>query len=209
MLHDFDVAGFMIFGTLQRDTRRYQFINAIDVIDLGFRLEDIEGLEREPAAATKMSKAMLRSQLAENGATDAEIAILLDERVELNAMPSDDLVAMIERKLKDYGLEKVIPDDELLAEAYQAFHRSNELREIFDEATEEYEGDEIKVPKDLRELLRAALQKHNDLRWDDAVKIVLDESQLDRVRAEKRKAKQKSGDFMDDENEENEEDAAE
>ncbi len=27
VLHDFDVAGFMILGTLQRDTRRYQFSN--------------------------------------------------------------------------------------------------------------------------------------------------------------------------------------
>jgi len=35
VLHDFDVAGFMIFGTLQRDTRRYQFSNDIEVIDLG------------------------------------------------------------------------------------------------------------------------------------------------------------------------------
>jgi hypothetical protein len=201
VLHDFDVAGFMIFGTLQRDTRRYQFINAIDVIDLGLRLEDIQGLEREPAAATKTSEAILRSQLAENGATEAEIAILLNERVELNAMSSDDLVAMIERKLKDYGVEKVVPDDELLAEAYQAFHRSNELQEIFHEATEEYEGDEIEIPKDLREQVRATLQKHNDLRWDEALKIVLDESQLDYVRAEKQKAKKKSGDFTDGENE--------
>ena len=31
VLHDFDVAGFMILGTLQRDTRRYQFSNAIEV----------------------------------------------------------------------------------------------------------------------------------------------------------------------------------
>ena len=113
VLHDFDVAGFMIFGTLQRDTRRYQFINAIDVIDLGFRLGDIEGLEREPAAASKTTEATLRGQLNENGATEAEITILLNERVELNALPSDELVEMIERKLKDYGLEKVMPGDDL------------------------------------------------------------------------------------------------
>ena len=78
VLHDFDVAGFLILGTLQRDTRRYQFSNAIEVIDLGLRLADIAGLEREPAAATKTSASILRAQLAENGATDAEIAILLE-----------------------------------------------------------------------------------------------------------------------------------
>jgi Topoisomerase 6 subunit A/Spo11, Toprim domain len=34
VLHDFDVAGFMILGTLQRDTRRYQFSSAPRAIDL-------------------------------------------------------------------------------------------------------------------------------------------------------------------------------
>jgi hypothetical protein len=73
VLHDFDVAGFMILGTLHRDTRRYQFSSAIEPIDLGLRFEDIEGLEREPAAATKIAPAILRDQLAENGATAEEI----------------------------------------------------------------------------------------------------------------------------------------
>src|SRR5215469_11834104 len=51
-LHDFDVAGFLILGTLQRDTRRYQFSSTIEVVDLGLRIDDIDGLEREPAATT-------------------------------------------------------------------------------------------------------------------------------------------------------------
>ena len=75
VLHDFDVAGFLILGTLQRDTRRYQFSNTIEVIDLGLRLADIAGLEREPAAASRISANILRAQLAENGATADEIAV--------------------------------------------------------------------------------------------------------------------------------------
>jgi hypothetical protein len=197
VLHDFDVAGFMILGTLQRDTRRYQFSRAIEAIDLGLRLADIAGLEREPAAATKTSAALLRDQLAKNGATDEETAVLIAERVEFNAMASDDLIAMIERKLKDYGLQKVIPDNDLLGEAYQAFHRSKELREEFEELESEFQESEIKVPKNLRNRVRAMLKRHPDLRWDDAIQIVLDETQLDNVRAEKGKAKKKSGDFTD------------
>jgi hypothetical protein len=202
VLHDFDVAGFMILGTLQRDTRRYQFSNAIKVTDLGLRLDDIAGLEREPAAATKTSAANLRAQLAENGATDAEIAILLNERVELNAMASDDLIAMIERKLKDYGLKKVIPDNDVLADAYRGFHRSKELREAFEEMESEFEESKVKVPKTLSRQVRAVLKKHPDLRWDDAIQVVLDATQLDHVRAEKQKAKKESGDFTEDEEEE-------
>jgi hypothetical protein len=199
VLHDFDVAGFMIFGTLQRDTRRYQFVNAIEVVDLGLRLADIAGLEREPAAATKTSESILRDQLAENGADNAEITILLDERVEVNAMTSDALIAMIERKLKAYGLTKVIPDNAVLAEAYRAFHRSQRLREEFEELEEGFKETRIKVPKHLKKQVRRLLTKHIDLRWDDAIQIVLDETQLDDVRAKKQKAKNKSGDFTDDE----------
>jgi hypothetical protein len=121
VLHDFDVAGFMILGTLHRDTRRYQFSSTIEPIDLGLRLQDIAGLAREPAAATKTNETDLREQLANNGATGDEIRVLLTERVELNALSSDRFIEMIERKLKEHGVEKVIPDDSVLGEAYQAF----------------------------------------------------------------------------------------
>jgi hypothetical protein len=39
-------------------------------------------------------------------------------------MASDTLIEMIEGKLKDYSLEKVVPDDDLLAETYRVFHHS-------------------------------------------------------------------------------------
>ena len=160
VLHDFDVAGFLILGTLQRDTRRYQFSSAIEVIDLGLRLDDIAGLEREPAAATKISADILREQLAENGATDAEIDILLNERVELNAMTSDALIAMIERKLKAYGLKKVIPDDDLLA---RGLSRIPSQPTSCGRNSRRWRSDskraEIEVPKNLKEQVRAILDE--------------------------------------------------
>jgi hypothetical protein len=195
VLHDFDIAGFLIFGTLQRDTRRYQFENDIEVIDLGLRLDDIAGLEREPAAVARMSAQKLREQLANNGTTDAEIAILLHERVELNALTSDALVAMIERKLNEYGLTKVIPDDAKLIETYRAFHRSRQLKERFAELERAFEATEVRVPKDLRDQVCTILTKHPDLRWDDAIKMVLDATALEEVRAKKQADRKKSGDF--------------
>ena len=174
VLHDFDVAGFLILATLNRDTRRYQFSNTIEPIDLGLRLGDLAGLEREPAAATKTNQNILREQLAVNGATNAEIDILLNGRVELNALTSDQLIAMIERKLKDHGIKKVIPDDDLLRETYLAFHASNELRDIYKEAESNFKATKIAVPANLKQRVRAILAKHDDLRWDDAVQIVID-----------------------------------
>jgi hypothetical protein len=203
VLHDFDVAGFLILGTLQRDTRRFQFSNAVEVIDLGLRLDDIDGLESEPAAATKTDESILRDQLAGNGASEDEIEILLDERVELNAMTSDALVDMIERKLADYGLDKVVPDEDLLAEAYRAFHRSLQLRERFTEMAQQFDEEALdaEVPDGLKERVRAILAEHTDLRWDNAIQLVLDPKHLNRVRAEREKANRKSGDFTSDRDE--------
>jgi hypothetical protein len=162
-------------------------------------LADIEGLEREPAAATKIKPSVLRDQLAENGANEAEIAILMRERVELNAMTSRALISMIEAKLDAYGLKKVVPDDDTLAAAWRAFRRSKELRNRFEELEAEFDAEEEdpegEAPKDLGERVRAVLAQHKDLRWDDAIQLVLDRTQLDRVRAEKEKAKRNSGDF--------------
>jgi ribosomal protein L7/L12 len=200
VLHDFDVAGFLILGTLQRDTRRYQFANMIKVIDLGLRLTDITGLEREPAAATRTREDLLREQLEQNGATADEIAILLTERVELNALTSDALIGMIEQKLKASGLKKVLPNNSVLAEAFRAFHRSNELREEFEELLASFKETKIAVPKNLRKQVQAILRRHADLRWDDALQIVLDPGQLDQVRAEKAEQRAKSGDFTDEDN---------
>ena len=204
VLHDFDVAGFMISGTLQRDTRRFTFSNSFEVIDLGLRLDDIGGLEREPAAASRVSALTLRGQLRENGATGEEIDILLDERVELNALASNALIEMIERKLEEHGLEKVVPGEDLLSDAYREFHRSQQLREKFREVEKQFkeEAAEIEVPDDLEEQVREILAEHGDLRWDDAVQVVLDETQLARVREEKLKAKKKSGDFTGGDNDE-------
>ncbi len=55
----------------------------------------------------------------------------------------------------------------------------------------------MKVPKNLKKQVRAVLAEHGDLRWDDAIHIVLDKTQPDHVPTEKQKAKKKSGGFTD------------
>src|SRR5262249_60605205 len=50
VLHDFDISGFTIAGTLTSDGRRYIYENQVEMIDLGLRLADVEAmrLESEP-----------------------------------------------------------------------------------------------------------------------------------------------------------------
>ena len=50
VLHDLDISGFSICGTLGSDSRRYRFANHVKLVDIGLRLADAErmGLESEP-----------------------------------------------------------------------------------------------------------------------------------------------------------------
>ena len=54
---------------------------------------------------------------------------------------------------------------------------------------------DVEVPKGLQNSVRAILNKHRDLRWDDAVRLVLDKRSIKRVRTDKAKARKKAGDF--------------
>jgi hypothetical protein len=164
VLHDFDKAGFSILGTLQRDTRRYSFMNDIEVIDLGLRLEDIEGLQREDAfdKGTRNARAW---NLRENGATDEEIEFLLDHRVELNAMTSDQLVTFVEGKLEQHGIKKIIPNNEELAQAYRLFIRSQEAEQIIERELEQLDGNDAvevaAISKELKISRRCASRLHD------------------------------------------------
>ena len=95
-----------------------------------------------------------------NGATEEEIEFLLERRVELNALPSDRLVAFIERKLKQHGVRKIIPDPETLAEAYRLQARGLHFEETIRKMMGEEETDNIDVPDDLNEQVAARLREH-------------------------------------------------
>jgi len=124
VLHDFDKSGFSIIGTLQHDNRRYEFKHSPPIIDLGLRKDDIGGLESE----AYNPGANIESNLRSNGATEEEIEILKERRVELNAFTSDTFIAFIERKLSQNGIRKIVPAQQKLAEAYRLFVRAAESR---------------------------------------------------------------------------------
>jgi hypothetical protein len=49
--------------------------------------------------------------------------------------------------------------------------------------------------ENLRKRVSAILEKQRELRWNDALQLVLDKSLLARVKGNKQKARHKSGDF--------------
>jgi hypothetical protein len=179
VLHDFDKAGFSIVGTLRRDTRRYQFANDIEVIDLGLRLADVEarGLEAEDVVYKSDPTANLR----QNGATAAEIAFLyrgaapfrghVGRRVELNAFTADGLVAWVEDKLDRHGGKKLVPDAETLGLAYRReWGRQTFAERVGDIAEEVHaEAEELTVPRGLAGKVKKVLKADPALPWDKAI----------------------------------------
>jgi hypothetical protein len=72
---------------LQRDTRRYQFSETIQTIDLGLRLDDVIALGLEDlaeAVSDRGSEEARADNLLRNGASEEEIDFLLERRVERN-----------------------------------------------------------------------------------------------------------------------------
>ena len=170
VLHDFDAAGIIIKDTLQNGSRRYE--RGIDVIDLGLRYEDIDGLPAEPNSSRISDERLRRAGLSSNA-----IAFLNDQRVELNAMTSRELVDFVERKLKQHGIGKVIPKRARLADAYQMFAASDRLAEAFDEMKEKLgakDQEEIKVPDDLEAQIEKLLNEKPDITWHRAVRLTVD-----------------------------------
>ncbi len=179
VLHDFDVAGFTILDTLRRDTRRYQFESDFEVIDLGLRLADVQamGLQSEAAASSKSSPNAIRARLRNNGATPEECEFLVRQRVELNAMTSEQFVAFIKRKLAEHGVEKIVPSRQALDKAYGLFERGRRLEEAYDGVKADVVGADVSAPDDIEKRVREILKDRPTLRWDAAVKEVLDDAE--------------------------------
>jgi hypothetical protein len=186
VLRDFDVSGFSIFGTLGTDSRRYTFENDMSdkVIDVGLRLEDVEGMGLEAETVEVKNRDARRDKLEEHGATDEEIEFLVpsdeDEecrRVELNAMTSPQLVEFVERKLNEYGVAKILPEDDVIeGQARRLIERRLTKKAIEEMASDiQREAKKVKLPADLADRIGEVLAERPALSWDQAASEILDE----------------------------------
>lgn len=176
VVRDFDKAGFSIVAALQRGTRGSRTAPA-HVIDLGLRLEDIDGLEREVVYYRQREWPGLNLQ--ENGASEEEIQILVregrsyrgwdGERVELNAMTSDQFITWLESKLDEHGVRKVVPKAEVLRSAYRRAMFLQQLDAAQAELAERVRGDRIALPRALPTKVEQLLRDTPEMSWDQAV----------------------------------------
>jgi hypothetical protein len=192
VLHDFDRDGFGIRQTLVESGRRYNFANEVRFVDLGLRLDDVRrlGLDSEVFALGKVSAEAAREQLRKRGASVEEIAFLIDgqgvrdlrpgeagkpHRVELNAMSSGQLVALIEDGLPRHGVTKIVPDSATLGRAFAGFARERIARPIVERWLVRLGQRVVALPADLEARVRAYLAEHPEEPWDIAVRKIAEE----------------------------------
>jgi hypothetical protein len=177
VLHDFDVSGFSIFGTLGKDNRRYTFRNSVQLIDIGLRLKDVVEMNLESEPATVKGDWTRRSRtLRRHGAMDDEIDFLRTRRVELNAMTSPQMIELIERKFAENHVTKFIPEDEAVIEHHA---RRTIERQMLERRIEKVRGEiseqarAASIPDDLRERVVVLLAERTTWSWDTAVAEIL------------------------------------
>jgi hypothetical protein len=180
VLHDFDVSGFSIFGTLGTDSRRYTFEHDLSdvIVDIGLRLDDVERLGLESETVEVPNREAKRDTLRRHGATEAEIEFLLpldeDEacrRVELNAMTSRQLVDFVEAALEAGGCEKVVPEAVVLT-AHARHRLETKLSDaLLAEHAETIasQAAAVELPADLAARIEELLKAEPSLSWDQAL----------------------------------------
>jgi hypothetical protein len=172
VLHDFDVSGFTIRGTLATDSRRYRFSNKFPIVDIGLQLADVDALDlqSEPVSVSG-SWAKRVHTLRKHGATDQEIAFLRTQRVELNAMTSRQFVDHLEAKFAEHGVNKVIPEEKVLEGharyMLEVLMANQELEKILPEVRKQAAAQQL--PANLRKLVAKQFEKTPAWAWDRVV----------------------------------------
>lgn len=176
VLHDFDLAGFKILRTLREGTR---LSTGSPVIDLGLRMEDITGLESETVSYGKQRVDPSR-YLRTCGATKEEMAFLVrsgngyrspweGERVEINALTTEQLLAFLERKFEEHGVLKVLPEADVMGNAYRRAVFLQRVDAEIEKLQADLATDDLAVPNDLGTRVADLLGANQKMSWDDAV----------------------------------------
>jgi len=178
--HDFDKAGFSILHTLRADTRRYHYSIKPNIVDLGLRLNDVRQMSLESEPLEYADKKDPKENLGECGATQEEREFLVErqtlsgwigQRVELNAMTSPQFITWLERKLKQQGVTKLIPDDKVLTSAYRHAYFANAMNEKISALSDRLRkvAEAVKVPKNLANRVKRRLKQRPEMPWDSAI----------------------------------------
>ena len=173
--HDFDKAGFEIADCLtqvsyaaeETDRVAYHFQNEINVTDFGLRLVDVEKY--------KLVSEKCKPNRGTTGMTSKEIEFMRSgRRVELNAFTAPQFVEWLESKLQEHLPNRLIPNDEIIAQAYRravaVASINSQMKEIRSAALKEAAN--ATIPKSLRSKIEKAM-KETGKSWDVTLHSIL------------------------------------
>jgi hypothetical protein len=137
------------------------------------------------------------ANLQDNGASAKAIDFMFRDfdrtgairRVELNAMTSPQFVDLLKRGLRAHGVKKVIPEQEVLAEAFIAKAKSARLTNEIEALDLDYE--DIKAPKNLNGVVAKRLKAKPTARWDAIINDLVNEADVDNASPTKGKSASK------------------
>ncbi|MGC1644669.1 MAG: hypothetical protein WA741_02475 [Candidatus Sulfotelmatobacter sp.] len=92
-------------------------------------------------------------------------------RVELNAMTSRELIELIERKLVEHGVKKVVPNQATLKIAWRRAQKIKVVNAAIAQVMDEIDDDWAcpAAPRDLATQVRETLRRNPRMPWDDAL----------------------------------------
>lgn len=178
-LHDLDKNGFVMASGFPFAT------------DIGIRLADVEKWNLTPEDQAHKNPIKTASNLRRNGATADEAEFVSNgQRVELNMFSGPAFIEFVEGKLAEYGIEKVIPGDATLAEAWTRGHLAQTINTLIDivqsdEASFEHVNDRALLtsrrdiplmPTDLADRIREEFTTDDTLSWDEALWHIVEET---------------------------------
>jgi len=99
------------------------------------------------------------------------LPFLADERVELNAMISDEFIAFIERKFAEHGVAKVVPDSDVIERHARTVIESRLINNAVANlaAKIKEQAATVALPENLRQQIEAELKESPTLSWDEVV----------------------------------------
>lgn len=176
--HDLDMAGIRIFGTLGSDSSRYQFTSRPDVRRLGLTLDQAVSMDlQSERQEVQGDHARILEGLRNHGASEGELRFIASgQRVELNAMPSDQFVEWIESSLRANDVQKVIPSAATVEQQARHILGLRHLKRSVSDLEQEARNHAAKVqlPSDLDSRMRLVFEKNPVLPWEDALRMALE-----------------------------------
>ncbi|MBD3289735.1 DUF2399 domain-containing protein, partial [candidate division KSB1 bacterium] len=176
VLHDFDKAGFSILNTLRSNTQRFKFDVEPNVIDMGLRLEDALEMDLSTEMVKYKGKKDPKENIMQNGATEEEANYLVKgknengkwygDRIELNMMTSRQFVDFIEKKLAEHGVEKFVPSENVLQDAFLQQYKMVEIQDMIRKLAGK--SHDVQVPENLYGTVKKKICG-SSMSWDEVV----------------------------------------